>query len=123
MSKQVGYILLIIFAYGITQYCYIPSFSVPFMGHRIIHIQPEWTYFMKCVSITLLTLSLCLLMALWHYLWIRLIMGLVTWGMFNNAVDELTNQATLFGTSEKLSFLFALLTTIVLIWRKHQLKK
>lgn len=123
MSKQVGYILLIIFAYGITQYCYIPSFSVPFMGYRIIHIQPKWTYFMKCVSITLLTLSLCLLMSLWHHLWIQIIMGLVTWGMFNNAVDELTNQATLFGTSEKLSFLFALLTTIVLIWRKHQLKK
>jgi len=49
-------------------------------------------------------------------------MGLVTWGMFNNAVDELTNQATMFGTSEKLSFLFALLTTIVLIWHRHRMR-
>lgn len=113
-QKTFAYILLILVGYGVGQYPFIPSFT--FMNY--CHVQPSIDVFDKCISITLLAFSLGLLFALWHNFWVMLIMLFITWGMMNNVVDEFTGQAGLLGLSEKLSLLFALLTTSILIWKR-----
>lgn len=115
-QKTIGYLLLIVIGWAVGEYPYIPTFQLGFISH----IQPDIEVLDKCISITLLAFSLGLFFALWHNLWLMIVMLFITWGMFNNAVDEWTNQAELFGTTEKISLLFALLTTSILIWKHRQ---
>jgi len=115
-QKTIAYLLLILTGWSVGQYPYIPSFQLGFFSH----IQPDIDVLDKCISITLLAFSLGLFFALWHNFWLMLIMSFISWGMFNNAVDEWTNQNEIFGITEKISLLFALLTTSILIWKRHK---
>jgi len=115
-QKTIAYLLLIVIGWGIGEYPYIPSFQLGFINHT----QADITLFDKCISITLLAFALGLFLALWHNFWLMVIMSFITWGMFNNAVDEWTNRAEILGTAEKISLLFALLTTSILIWKRHK---
>lgn len=115
-TKVILYILLIVTGWAVGQYPYIPSFQIGFLNH----VQPDITVLDKCVSITLLSFSIALFFVFWHRLWLMLIMLFITWGFFNNTVDELSNKASIFSTSEKVSLLFALLTTSILIWKHRQ---
>ena len=115
-QKTIGYLLLIVIGLAVGEYPYIPTFQLGFISH----IQPSIEVLDKCISITLLAFSLGLFFALWHNFKLMVTMIFITWGMFSNAIDEWTNQAELFGTTEKISLLFALLTTSILIWKHRQ---
>lgn len=115
-QKTIAYLLLIVIGWGIGEYPFIPSFQLGFFSH----IQPDISIFDKCISITLLAFSLGLFFALWHNFWLMVTMAFITWGVFNNAMDELTNKAEILGSMEKISLLFALLTTSILIWKHHK---
>jgi len=107
-----AYIVLILIGYFVGQYPYVPSFRL----YGLIHIQPDYTILDKCMSITLLTFSLALFFVFIHNFWLRIITGFMTIGFINNMIDELLNHSSIFGTQEKISLFFALLTTSILIW-------
>lgn len=115
-QKTIAYILLIVIGWGVGEYPAIPSFQLGFVSH----VQPDIVMFDKCISITLLAFSLGLFFALWHNFKLMIIMSFISWGMFNNAVDEWTNKPELFSMTEKISLLLALLTTSILIWKRHK---
>ena len=115
-QKTIGYLLLIVVGWAVGEYPYIPTFQLGFISH----VQPDYTILDKCVSITLLAFSLGLFFALWHNLWLMIVMLFITWGMFNNFVDEMNDTATYLTTNEQISLLFALLTTSILIWRHRR---
>jgi len=115
-TKIILYLLLIVTGWAVGQYPYVPSFKIWFISH----VQPNITVVDKCVSVTLLCFSLALFFVFWKHFWGMLIMLFFTWGFFNNAVDEFTNRASIFTSNEKLSLLFALLTTSILIWKRHR---
>ena len=115
-QKTIAYILLIVIGWGVGEYPFVPSFQLGFVSH----VQPDIAVFDKCISITLLAFSLGLFFALWHNFKLMIIMSFISWGMFNNAVDEWTNKPELFSMTEKISLLLALLTTSILIWKRHK---
>lgn len=115
-QKTIAYILLIVIGWGVGEYPFVPSFQLGFVSH----VQPDIVVFDKCISITLLAFSLGLFFALWHNFKLMIIMSFISWGMFNNAVDEWTNKPELFSMTEKISLLLALLTTSILIWKRHK---
>lgn len=115
-QKTIAYILLIVIGWGVGEYPFVPSFQLGFISH----VQPDIVMFDKCISITLLAFSLGLFFALWHNFKLMIIMSFISWGMFNNAVDEWTNKPELFSMTEKISLLLALLTTSILIWKRHK---
>lgn len=115
-TKVLIYLIILITGWLVGQYPRIPSFNVWF----IEHIQPNIEVFDKCTSITLLAFSLVLFFAFWHHFYVMLILMFFTWGFFGNALDEFTYNAGVFTLNEKISLLFALLTTTVLIWRHHR---
>ena len=115
-QKTIAYILLIVIGWGVGEYPFVPSFQLGFISH----VQPDIAMFDKCISITLLAFSLGLFFALWHNFKLMIIMSFISWGMFNNAVDEWTNKPELFSMTEKISLLLALLTTSILIWKRHK---
>ncbi len=115
-TKVVLYLILILTGYLVGQFPYIPSFELGFIKYEQASIET----LDKCVSITLLTFSIALFFVFWERLWLMLIMLFITWGFINNTVDEFANKATTFSTSEKISLLFALLTTSYLIWKHRQ---
>lgn len=117
-NKTIAYFGIILIGWIIGEYPYVPSFQLGF----IVHQQPDYTVFDKCISVTLFSLSFSLLLALWHNKWLMILLSFITWGMFNNLVDEFTHNSHLFGTSEKISLLLALTTTTILIWKKHRQK-
>lgn len=114
--KTIGYIILIISGYMIGQYPFIPSFNI----WMINHIQHNIEVYDKCMSITLFIFSFVLLLSVWHNYWVKIVMIFINWGMLGNMIDELTDRATLLTFNEKLSLLFALITTSLLIWKRHK---
>jgi len=115
-TKIILYATILIIGYAVGEYPRIPSFQLGF----ITHTQPDITVVDKCVSITLLAFSLVLFFVFWNRFWLMLIMLLFTWGFMGNALDEFTNQASIFSLNEKISLLLALLTTSILIWKHRQ---
>lgn len=117
MSKTILYILLIVIGWAVGQYPYIPSFEL--YGYQ--HIQPDYHVLDACISVTLLAFSLALFFVFINNFWLRIIIGFMVCGFINNAYDEFAKTTSVFGTSEKISLLLALLTTSLLIWirRRH----
>ena len=115
-QKTIAYLFLILFGYLVGQYPFVPSFKI----FNFIHTQPGIEVFDKCISITLLAFSMGLLFALWHNFWLRVVMSFINGGMFNNVVDEFTDKQSIFSTNERISLLLALLTTSILIWKRHR---
>ena len=114
--RTVGYLLLIWIGYIAGEYPRIPSFTLGFYHH----LQPSQDIIDKGTAVTLLALSMTILFALWNNIWIMISMIFITWGMFNNFIDEMNDTATIFTTNEQISLLFALLTTSILIWRHRR---
>lgn len=115
--RTAGYLLLIWVGWVVGEYPRIPSFTLGVLHH----LQPSIENYDKCIATTLLAFSMALLFALWDNIWLMISMIFITWGMFNNFIDEINNTATILTTNEQLSLLFALLTTSILIW-KHRRK-
>lgn len=112
-----GYLFLIWIGYLVGQYPFIPSFDI--LGYS--HAQPGIDLYDKCIAFTLLSVYTTLLIALHRYFWVMVSLVFMSWGMFNNFIDEMTNQSGIFTRMEQISLLFALLTTSILIW-KHRRK-
>lgn len=114
--RTIGYLFLIWGGWFMGEYPHIPSFTLGFIRHT----QPPIEQYDKCIAFALLAFSLTIFFALWKNFWIMVSMMFITWGMFNNFVDEVTNQASVFTTAEQVSLLFALLTTSILIWKAQK---
>ena len=111
-EKVVIYLIIIWAGWLTSEYNFIPSFNWGWFAHT----QPSIEYYDKCIAFTLLTVYLVLFFALWNNFWCMVSLLFMTWGMFNNFLDEMNNKATVLSTSEQISLLLALLTTSTLIW-------
>ena len=116
IQRTGGYLLLIWIGWLAGEYPHIPSFTLGF----IRHLQPSIEVYDKCIATTLLAFSLALLFALWHNIWLMISMVFIVCGMFNNFVDEIGGTASYLNTNEQILLLFALLTTSILIWKRHR---
>lgn len=114
--RSVGYLILIWVGYIVGEYPHIPSFTLGFIKHT----QPSMEVYDKMLSITLFLVYATMMMLLWNNKWARISLIFITWGMFYNMVDELTNESEIFTLTEKISLLFAILTTSFLIWKHRQ---
>lgn len=117
-TKTFGYLLIIFIGWGVGEYAMIPSFS--FAGFN--HIQPSLEFYDKALSITLFSFSLALMLALYHNFWLLVTMFILSCGFFGNMIDELTNRASVLGSVEMISLLFALGTTTYFIYQKKKRK-
>ena len=111
-EKSVIYMVIIWAGWLTSEYNFIPSFH----WHFLEHIQPGIENYDKCIAFTLLTVYLALFFALWHNFWCMVSLLFMTWGMFNNFLDEMNNKATVLSTSEQIGLILALLTTSILVW-------
>lgn len=117
IANTIIYASIITIGYLVGQYPRIPSFKMWIFEH----VQPkQLEIYDKATAFTLLTFSIVMYFALWNNIWLKIIMVFIVFSMTNNFFDEMTNQTSIFSVTEKLSLLLALLTTSILIWKRHR---
>lgn len=115
--RTVGYLMLIWIGWAIGEYPHIPSFTLGLFRHE----QPSIGVYDKCIAATLLIVFATLMIALWDNIWCRISLIFISWGMFNNFIDEMNDKASFLSKNEQISLLLAFLTTTILLW-KHRKK-